>query len=203
MGKDNIWDKIKGGVSKFAPVLGNALVPGVGGIAGTLIAEALDVDNEPENIQNALENITPEMEYRLKDVQSQNVLELRKLALQVEIARQAAEAKKISEINQTMRGEIKSEDPWTRRWRPFWGYISGAAFFMICAAITYSIMAGQGMALKELGNIVIAIATLFSIPGAILGVTAWHRGVKQRVESGEVVTGKSMIASAIAKKIGG
>ena len=38
------------------------------------------------------------------------------------------QTKQIAEINTTMRDEGESADPWRRRWRPFWGYISAATF---------------------------------------------------------------------------
>lgn len=68
----DIWTKIKNTVGKIAPVLGNAIVPGVGGVAGTLLAGVLGVSNDPEVIDAALGNIKPEQVVELKKVEMQH-----------------------------------------------------------------------------------------------------------------------------------
>lgn len=66
---NDIWLSIRKIVAGIAPTLGNAIMPGVGGIAGTLIAEVLGVDNEPEKISAALQNITPEQTIKIKELE--------------------------------------------------------------------------------------------------------------------------------------
>mgnify|MGYP001608593058 CR=1 FL=1 len=65
----DIWGSIKKTVAKVAPVLGNAILPGVGGIAGTLLAEVLGVENDPEKIEVALQNATPEQLVKIKELE--------------------------------------------------------------------------------------------------------------------------------------
>ncbi len=208
MAKD-MWDVVKSGLSFVAPLLSSAVIPGSGGVVGPMVANLLGVDNEPNAIAKALENPNPDLVRQLKQIESDNAIELRKIAAQVEVARLVLEGKEIAagaesieSVNKSIRIEATAEDPWTRRWRPFWGYMSAVAFFMICGAIGAAIIWGTNDILKELGSIVMSIAALFAIPGAILGVSAWHRGVKQRVEAGDK-TGSGLIAAAFAKKIGG
>jgi hypothetical protein len=63
-----IWGSIKSMAGKVLPILGNAIIPGVGGVAGSLIAEALDADpNDPADIEMKLANATPEQIARLKE----------------------------------------------------------------------------------------------------------------------------------------
>lgn len=51
----DIWNKIKNIVGTSAPILGNAIIPGIGGAAGSLIAKALGCDpSKPENIEKIL-----------------------------------------------------------------------------------------------------------------------------------------------------
>ncbi len=69
MGKD-IWGGIKKFLGGIAPVLGNAIVPGVGGVAGSLLAAALGVDNEAEAIESALMTATPEQIAEIKRVEA-------------------------------------------------------------------------------------------------------------------------------------
>lgn len=65
----DVWQNIKGVISKVAPILGNAILPGVGGIAGSLIAEVLGVENDPEQINTALLSATPEQIVKLKELE--------------------------------------------------------------------------------------------------------------------------------------
>lgn len=95
----------------------------------------------------------------------------------------------IEAVNETMRAETKAEDPWTRRWRPFWGYISGLAFFVVCVFVCIlmyeAVLGDKPESLSTIPQVITAFSMLFAIPGAILGVTAWHRGKMQRVKAGE------------------
>lgn len=65
----DVWGSIKNTVAKIAPILGNAILPGVGGIAGTLLAEVLGVENDPEKIDIALQNATPEQITKIKELE--------------------------------------------------------------------------------------------------------------------------------------
>lgn len=83
-------------------------------------------------------------------------------------------------VNQTMQAEAKSEHWPQYSWRPFWGFISGIAFGFVvalCCFLAYkAILGGVPQALAMIPQLVSSFAALFAIPGAILGVTAWHRG---------------------------
>ena len=99
------------------------------------------------------------------------------------------ETERIKAVNVTMRSEAKSEDPWTRRWRPFWGFSSAVAFLFVCGLCCWlafdAVSAKDAEGLKMIPDLVSSFASLFAIPGAILGVASWHRGKKQRIEAGE------------------
>ena len=69
MSASDIWNSIKGIVGKVAPVLGNAIVPGVGGVAGSLIANVLGCENDPMSIETALHSATPEQFTELKKLE--------------------------------------------------------------------------------------------------------------------------------------
>lgn len=179
------WDKVKRGLAGAAPLLGTVLGGPGGGALGTLVAGALDVKDEPDAIAAAIEGASPEQIVQLKQLEMEHKAGIERLMVEQAIAKAKAEASKIESVNTTMRVETKAEDPWTRRWRPFWGYMSGTAFFILVCCIGYFVATAEASFLKELPGIITALAVLFSIPGAILGVSAWHRGVKQRVEAGE------------------
>ncbi|TAN40784.1 MAG: hypothetical protein EPN22_16940 [Nitrospirae bacterium] len=69
---DDLWSKVKATVAGIAPILGNAILPGVGGVAGALVASALGTDNKPEAINSALLTATPEQYAALKKVEADN-----------------------------------------------------------------------------------------------------------------------------------
>lgn len=87
-------------------------------------------------------------------------------------------------VNQTMQAEAKSEKWPQYSWRPFWGFVSGTAFgfvVVLCCYLAYrAVVIGEADRLAMIPTLVSAFATLFAIPGAILGVTAWHRGAQKR-----------------------
>lgn len=197
----NAWDKVKKGLAGAAPLLGTVLGGPGGGALGSLVASVLGTDDEPEAIAVAIEGASPEQLTRLKEIQLNNHAAIERLMIEQGIVEAKSDASKIESVNATMRVETKAEDPWTRRWRPFWGYMTAGAFFMVIGFLCYFIVTATAAELMLLPAIVTAIATLFAIPGAILGATAWHRGVMQRVKAGEQKAPGLMaaLASRLAK----
>ena len=87
-------------------------------------------------------------------------------------------------VNVTMQAEAKSEHWPQWSWRPFWGFASALAFLFVaglCCVLAYkSVMGGTPEAMAMIPQLVGSFSALFAIPGAILGVTAWHRGKEKR-----------------------
>jgi Holin of 3TMs, for gene-transfer release len=107
-------------------------------------------------------------------------LQLEEIAVKLEQVEQVLP----TAVNQTMQVEAKSEHWPQYSWRPFWGFVSGFAFLfvvMLCCLLGWkAVLGGKSEALAMIPQLVTAFATLFAIPGAILGVTAWHRGKQKR-----------------------
>ena len=82
MDTKDIWNSVKGIVGKIAPVLGNAIVPGAGGVAGSIVANVLGCDNDPMDIERALVNATPEQINQLKEIEAKHKEKLVELALE-------------------------------------------------------------------------------------------------------------------------
>lgn len=95
-----------------------------------------------------------------------------------------AERATIASVNETIQAEAKSSNWWTSGWRPYWGFISGTAFLFVCILVCIlaykAVLGGVPEAMAMIPQVIGAFAALFAIPGAILGVTAWHRGKMQR-----------------------
>jgi len=191
------WADVVKAVSSAAPVIGSFFGPGgtaIGALAGTgikLVATALGVAPTETAISQAIAT-DPESALKLAKYEMDNKLELQRLVITAEVARIQEETKQLQAINATMQSEGASEHWPQYSWRPFWGFASGLAFFFVC--ILVCILAWQAVVGKDataLGHIPLiigAFATLFSIPGAILGIASWKRGEMQLEEKKAAVS---------------
>ena len=169
-------------ISSFAPLLG-AIIP-AGGPIVSLVASLFGGDpEEPEQLE-ALIKADPQAAAKLKEVESNNKVELEKLVVAAEANRLAADTARIESVNATMRQESISGDAWQRRWRPFWGYISGIAFFVQILAIIYVMIAQPTTAAAVIASLA-SLQVFWGVPLAILGVSAYQRGKEKRVALGE------------------
>ncbi len=182
------------GLARFVP----GLVRWVGGErAGEVAEKVVDVartvtgHEDPQAAAQAIER-DPELQIRLQQAMAP-----------VLIAQYEAETRRLESVNETMRAESRSEHWPQYSWRPFWGFASGLAFFIVtvfvCALGWMAISGRMPEALVTLPMLIANFATLFAIPGAILGVSAWHRGKQQRIAAGESTT--PGIVSALAQRI--
>lgn len=171
------------------PLLGTALGGPGGGAIGTLVASALGCDAEPQAVATAIDADTAQAAIALRAVQENNRAELERLII-------TSETQIVLAVNKTMQVEAKSKGL-SAIWRPLWGIISAGAFALLIIGII--ILAWKAIESKDINALnmipllVGACVGLFSIPGAILGVTAWHRGKMQRVQAGE---GQGALAAA-------
>lgn len=95
------WGDVASAVSKFAPILGNA-VPGVGtvvgagvGLAASVIAKALGTDPSPDSIMTAL-SADPDAVVKLKQAEMDHERDLAQIAAQREAAALAAQTAQYS-----------------------------------------------------------------------------------------------------------
>lgn len=98
-----------------------------------------------------------------------------------------AEVAQMQSVNATMQAELsnsKDENWWQKGWRPFNGYVVGAGslFGVIatCGLLYQGIVNSNPVAIQAIAAVGISIAGILSIPGAAVGITAWHRGMMQR-----------------------
>lgn len=171
-------------IAGFAPMLGGLIGGPLGVGLGKLVASAFGGDaDDPEELAKII-SADPQAAVKLREIELNNKVELEKLVIQSEANRLANETSKIEAVNATMRAESISGDPWQRRWRPFWGYITGVTFFLQMLVIFYAVIWKTATA----ATIITAIASLnvfWSVPLAILGVSAYQRGKEKRAALGE------------------
>lgn len=183
------WDTVKKGISQFAPLLGMALGGPAGGAIGKLVGNVLGTDDNPDNIAAALEGVDDQTKARLIELQENNKYELEKLAILKETQEIKSGSQDVENVNKSMQAEAAQGHQWSGAWRPVWGFVSAAAFGVsvigIFILIGIAIATKNTAMLKDIPGIIQQLVFLFGIPGAILGVASWHRGVKQRIESGQ------------------
>jgi len=116
-----------------------------------------------------------------------------------------ADASIVQAVNATMQAEAKSDKWYVSGWRPYWGFISGTVYgvvgLVLSAAIIKLAWSNPDKLFTQLPMIIGAFATYFSIAGAVLGITAWHRGKKQRVQAGEVPPVSSNMLAGVLDKL--
>lgn len=177
------------------PLLGAALpIPGGAAIATGLAAAIGLTDNKPEAIAEALLN--PENFRIAKEFQAKHEERMLELTSQHEVSMRKADSEDISNVNETMRKEIEfsdKEDRVQRWWRPFNGYVVGLASLLSVIGVIglfYVSLTKPELGLNvatvinTIPSLASAIAMILAVPGAAVGITAWHRGVKQRIEVG-------------------
>jgi hypothetical protein len=90
------------------------------------------------------------------------------------IALYREETARLEAVNQTIRAEVASADPYVRRWRPTFGYIGAFSFGAMMLGLAYTILVDPA----EAANVAIAIGSMSGIWTplmAVLGVAVWSR----------------------------
>ena len=172
------WSDITGFIGQAAPLLGGILAGPAGAAAGRLVASALGVEDKPGAVAEALKS-DPQALAKVRELELQQAVDLRKLAIQAEQNRLAADTQRMLSVNATMQAEAKSEHWPQWSWRPFNGFAFGVTLFLNYAlpALVNSLVLPflhQPPSPIEPGQIP---EFVFMAWGAVLGVSAWHRGI--------------------------
>jgi Holin of 3TMs, for gene-transfer release len=169
-------------------ILGGTLLGPAGAAMGGQVAKALGLsaDASADQVQQALATASPDSLVKLKQIEA----DITAANLEAGVKHHEIDAGTIDSVNETMQEETRQGHPWSGAWRPFWGFCSAVAFFIAVAGILfligYAIYKKDSVLLTTAPALITALAALFSVPGAILGVASWHRGQMQRIEAGEV-----------------
>jgi len=134
------WGKVKSMVSKVAPVLGNAIVPGIGGLAGSLVAESLGVENEPEAVETALVSASPETLARLKEIQLHHKERLIELGVEqdrVVLEREKALLADTRDARGLQKASLQQDDKFAKRFIYYYAAIVTAVSFIYFFMVTF------------------------------------------------------------------
>jgi hypothetical protein len=178
------WQEVVGKIAEAAPMVGSLLGPGgtaVGGIIA-MAASALGCAPTQDAITQTIA-ANPDAILKLKELELTHAVELQKLVVLQEQNQLAAETQEILAVNATMQSESKSEHWPQYSWRPFWGFISAAAFAIFIIFVCYlgqqAIIGKDPNAMVMIPQIITSMVMLFGIPGAILGIASFKRGNMQ------------------------
>ena len=211
------WKDVAKAAGKIVPVLGTVLAPVTGGVsagaAGVLSAVmtacGVSGDATPDEVVAAMER-DPEVALKLKKIVLDHEKAIHELAFkhdQLDVERERLTIEQdmaaLAEVNKTMRAEAKSEHWIQYSWRPLWGIISAGAFAVVCLGVCVlawrAIKTGDAQFIGTIPMLVGAFTTLFSIPGAILGISAWGRNkLKEKTADNGVDTLRSLISTTKA-----
>lgn len=177
------WKELGTKIADSAPLLGSALGGPLGGGLGSIIAAAFGSEPEPDKVLAAIQK-DPQSAVKLQEIQSNEKVRLQEIVSQQAIVGLQEETKRLSSVNATMQAEAKSEHWPQWLWRPLWGIISAAAFFVLVCFVCFlaykAIVGGESGAMQMIPQLIGAMTMLFGVPGAILGVASWHRGQLKR-----------------------
>lgn len=118
----------------------------------------------------------------------------------------------LAEVNATIRAESQSEDAYTRRWRPTWGYVTAFTWALQTVAIVACLLGAvwatiQGKAdvvtalLTGAASLAGALAVQWSVALAVLGVAVAKRSEDKAVAAGNQPA--PGILGALATRIAG
>lgn len=182
-GNPTAWDKVRGAVAGVAPMVATLLGGPAGAAVGAAIAGVLGVPATPDDVMKAL-SVDPASAVKLKELETTRIVELARLEVEERKAELTAGTAAVTAVNTTMQTEAKAEHWVQYSWRPFIGFSTGVAFTGMCffiGLLAYrAVMLRDANAMMMIPQLISSLSALFAIPGAILGVTAWHRGMEKR-----------------------
>jgi len=184
-----VWSSIKDTVASMAPALGTALGGPAGGAVGSLVAGALGVDDDPDAVAQALKN-DPEAAAKLKRLEQEHEREIRKMVLE-------AETNRLTQINKTMRAELKHEGVFKSGWRPAIGWVLALTIGGLMSSLVYSIFREPAQA----PAIIDSATVIISLMMVVLGVSVKKRSDDKAVSQGMIPKGLGdILAGAFGKK---
>ena len=185
------WKALGEQIAKIGlPLLGAALpVPG-GAALGAALASTLNVQSgKPEDILAALTGNADALQ-KAKEFEATHQEKMLQLTADYEVEMRKADSADIGSVNATMQSESANSDKeswYQKAWRPFNGFVIGAGSFVATVFTCYLFYLGlinkDAGAINAVPQLATSIALILGVPGAAVGIAAWHRGRKQVVEA--------------------
>ncbi len=160
------WKDIANDVGKVAPLLGTLLGGPAGAAVGSIVSSALGTGNDPSSVLAGL--TSPDAAVKLKQIESDQAVNLQKLTVEAEANRLAAETAQAQAVNASIQAEAKSDHWPTYTWRPFIGFCFGFAWIGVYLVLP----------LLKIPSPVIPSEAWLAV-GGVLGVASFFRGKMQ------------------------
>lgn len=179
-------------VQKLLPWLSAALTGGPVGVAALAVqkvtaALGAPINSTADSVKQLLNSYTAEQLLAIKEVDNSFALEMKKLGYQNEQQLKQLDVEAMRIVNTTIQDEIKNADieSWLQKnWRPLCGLAVaiGSVFSVVifCIAFLLSLFLGKAEAISALPALASAVALILGVPGAAVGITAWHAGKEDR-----------------------
>jgi hypothetical protein len=165
------------------PLLGAAL-PLPGGLAlGTALAAQIGAPSgKPEDLLAALATNADAVN-KAKQFENEHQEKMLELTLNYEVESRKADSADLATVDATMQEELRNSDKeswYQKAWRPACGFSvalgSFAAVAFVCYLFYVAIIGHDTTALPLVPQLASAVALILGVPGAAVGIAAWHRG---------------------------
>jgi len=129
------------------------------------------------------------------------MLRFQETASQQAVAFYQEETKRLQSVNETMRSEAQSDDPYVRRWRPTFGYVVSVSWLAQMGACGYAIVVTPGDA-PQIINSMVNLSTMWGIALAVLGVSV-HQRSKDKATAAGIAPSSGGVVGAIVSRLSG
>lgn len=174
------WSDVANTVKDVAggalPMLGRVLGGPMGEQAGSLVASALGVDDNPDEVAKAIQQ-DPDAVRKLKEAEMEHKRALQKMHLEAATAQQR-------QINKTMREELRSDNAFRASWRPLFGYGAALAWFLQIAAVIYVAIWNPENA-AEITSAISDLTGMWAIALSVLGINISARSNDKKLAKGQ------------------
>jgi hypothetical protein len=186
------WSSVGKIVGTVAPLLGSVLTGPVGMAvtAAGMLAKALGTEATPDAIHQAIA-ADPEWAAKVRIAEDNNRTQLESLTIQME-------SNNLSDVNQTFREELKSEDRFVRWARPsmIWAISLSVVLEVIVAGLVVFIEPGQ---IANMATLFGAVAIPQGIAAAVCGVYMKKRSDDKMITAGMQPGIGGLLPTLIAK----
>lgn len=94
----------------------------------------------------------------------------------------------MKEVNESLRTEVASPDPYVRRMRPTFGYIIAATWGLQMTAVAYMVVADPDR-IKTIVDALASLGTIWTVGLSVLGIYVYRRSDEKRSAVSDVGTG--------------
>jgi hypothetical protein len=183
------------GVATLAPTVASMLggplagtaVTALEGLFGITPAAGASVDDRAAALAPAVAAATPDQVLALKKADYDFQVQMATIAAGVTNTQTNADAAQVQVINQTM--QVEAKDGKGATWREACGWVLAIASFVsvlgVIGLFYVALVLKDMTAINMVPVLTMSIVGVLTVPGAAVGITAWHQGVRDRIAAGQ------------------